>query len=288
MNTQLEGLGALDPDDGRPASQQIANVLRAAIRGGGFGPGDRLPTQSELADHYGVARETVKSALRTLRDERLIVTRQGSGAFVRAQTERPVGLRPHVEDLFTRSAVTIDFAGFAAETLHGILAEPLDKIRAGQLTPNSLVIRMLLPDMTQPTALPSLADGAADDQGVRERMNRIMRRHTEAIADTVAELGALGLVKEARTEVRFHRAGPLFKLYILNGEEAFFGFYPVVEHAVAIKGQQVAIYDAMGKDATLMHFLSTEDPTATDPKFIEQAQIWFDTVWSTIAREVTE
>ncbi|GAA2352330.1 GntR family transcriptional regulator [Catellatospora methionotrophica] len=288
MSTQLEGLGALNPDDGRPASQQIANVLRAAIRGGSYGPGERLPTQSELADHYGVARETVKAALRTLRDERLIVTRQGSGAFVRAQSERPVGLRPHVEDLFTSDVVTIDFAGLSAETLHGILAEPLDKIRAGQLTPRSLVVRMLLPDMTQPTALPTLAPDGTDDPGVRQRMNRIVRRHTEAIADTIAELGALGLVKEARSEVRFHRAGAMFKLYILNGEEVFFGFYPVMQHAVAIKGEQVAIFDAMGKDATLMHFLATDDPTATDPTFIEQARNWFESVWATIAHEVPE
>ncbi|MGW3614536.1 hypothetical protein ACWD6N_32665, partial [Micromonospora sp. NPDC005163] len=30
--------------------------------------------------------------------------------------------------------------------------------------------------------------------------------------------------------------------------EAFFGFYPVVQHAVTIKEQQVSINDVMGKD----------------------------------------
>ena len=129
MNSTSAVPEGLDPDDPRPASQQIANVLRAAIRTGKFAPGDRLPSQLELADRYGVARETVKSALRVLRDERLIITRQGSGAFVRAQTERPVGLRPHVEEAFNRSNVTVDFAGFSGETLHGALTEPLDKIR---------------------------------------------------------------------------------------------------------------------------------------------------------------
>ncbi|MBV1851891.1 winged helix-turn-helix domain-containing protein [Catellatospora tritici] len=288
MSSQLEALGQLDPDDERPPFQQVANVLRAAIRTGVFGPGERLPTQSDLADRFGVARETVKSALRVLRDERLIVSRQGSGAFVRAQTERPVGLRPHVEDLFGRDRVTLDFAGFGAETLHGVLAEPLDKIRAGQLTPKSLVIRILLPDMQQPAALPSLAGGGDDDPRVRERMHRIVRRHTEAITDTVSELADLGLLQGARAEVRVHRAGPLFKLYILNREEAFFGFYPVAEHTVSIKGEPVAIFDAMGKDATLLHFVPTDDPTATDPRFIEQAQLWFDSVWDTIAYEVHE
>jgi DNA-binding GntR family transcriptional regulator len=39
----------------------------------------------DLAERYGVARNTVGSALRVLRDERLVVARQGSGAFVRSE-----------------------------------------------------------------------------------------------------------------------------------------------------------------------------------------------------------
>src|SRR4051812_10574410 len=101
-----DGLGAINPDDSRPVSQQIANQLRAAILTGRYKPGERLPSQHDLAERYDVARETVKAALRALRDERLIVTRQGSGAFVRAQTERPVGLRPHIESAFERDEVT--------------------------------------------------------------------------------------------------------------------------------------------------------------------------------------
>src|SRR5215207_4828154 len=106
-------LGDLDQDDPRPASQQIANLLRAAILTRKFTPGQKLPSQNDLADRYGVARETVKSALRILREERLIISRQGSGAYVRAQTERPVGLRPHVEAAFDRPHVSVDFAGFS-------------------------------------------------------------------------------------------------------------------------------------------------------------------------------
>src|SRR3954452_4568708 len=85
---ELDYLGALDPDDPKQASQQIANKLRAAILTRRLEPGERLPSQPEMATRYGVARETVKRALDILRAERLIVTRQGSGAFVRAQTQR--------------------------------------------------------------------------------------------------------------------------------------------------------------------------------------------------------
>ena len=68
----LDYLGQLDPDDPKQASQQIANKLRAAILTRKFQPGERLPSQNDLAERYGVARETVKSALRILREDRLV------------------------------------------------------------------------------------------------------------------------------------------------------------------------------------------------------------------------
>ncbi len=85
MATDVSAWEALAPDNPRPASQQIASLLRAAILTHRFAPGERLPSQQELGKRYGVARETVKAALRILKDEHLIVTRQGSGAYVRSR-----------------------------------------------------------------------------------------------------------------------------------------------------------------------------------------------------------
>ena len=64
----------------------------------------------------------------------------------------------------------------------------------------------------------------------RKRATEIQRRHSLAIVDSVEELGRLGLVSAVSAEVRVHRAALLFKLYLINNEEAFFGFYPVREH----------------------------------------------------------
>jgi DNA-binding transcriptional regulator YhcF (GntR family) len=282
-----DDLDELEPDDPRPASQQIANLLRAAILTRKFAPGDRLPSQNDLADRYGVARETVKTALRILRDERLIVTRQGSGAFVRAQTERPVGLRPHIEAAFARPHVAIDFAGFSGETLHGAIQEPLDKIRAGRLTPESVAIRILLPDLGLPTVVPSRAEPPGDDPAVRERATRIARRHTEAITESVRELAELGLVRSATAEVRAHGTTVLFKTYIVNREEVFFGFYPVVANTVSIDKQPVPIFDVLGKDVPLFHYTTGDEDDDTGSQFVTQARGWFDSVWTTIAHEYT-
>jgi DNA-binding transcriptional regulator YhcF (GntR family) len=286
MSDALDYLDGLDPDDPRTESQQIANKLRAAILTRKLQPGDKLPSQPELATRYGVARETVKAALRVLTGERLIVSRQGSGSFVRAQTERPVGLRPHVEAAFERPHVAIDFAGFGAETLRNTLSEVLDKVRAGRLAPESLAVRVLVSDMTVPMALPCRSDTGGDDPAVRKRQWRITRRAIESILDDVEELAELGLIKSATAQVRVHGAAPLFKLYILNNEEAFFGFYPVVQHDVTIGGEPVPIFDPMGKDATLFQYsVGAEDDTSTATEYVIQARTWFDSLWNTISRE---
>ena len=274
----------LDPDDPRPPYQQVANDLRAAILTRRLAPGEKLPSGPELARHYGVARMTVQQAVRLLRDDGLIVSRQGSGVFVRARTERPVGLRPHVEQAFTAEHVSIDFAGFSGETLAGVLAEPLDQIRAGRLTPSSIAVRMLLPDARVPWALPCRVDDHADDPAFRERAAAISDRSVAAIADSVAELGELGLVPQVSAEVRLHGVPPMFKLYVMNHRDVFFGFYPVTPHAVTIKGERHDVYDVMGKDATLFHHAG-EDAESLDGQYVTQAREWFDSVWSTIARD---
>ncbi|MEU4800732.1 winged helix-turn-helix domain-containing protein [Actinosynnema sp. NPDC023587] len=276
---------ALDPDDPRPPYVQVANALRAAILTKVFKAGDKLPSRAELAKKYDVAPMTVQNALRELRDKGLIVSRQGSGVFVRERTERPIGLRPHLERAFEQDHVTIDFAGFSGETLHGVLQEPLDKIRIGRLTPETLHVRILVPDPTVPWSVPCTVEDRADSPAFRQRAAEIMRRHTLAILDNVTELGALGLVKDATAEVRVHPSAPLFKLYLINNNEAFFGFYPVREHVLSLDGQPQAIYDLMGKDAILFHHSTTDDDTSTGSQYVDQARTWFDSLWTTIATE---
>jgi DNA-binding transcriptional regulator YhcF (GntR family) len=133
-----------------------------------FACGEKSPSQHELVDRFSVARETIKAALRKLQDERLIVTRQGSGTYVRANTERPVGLRPHVERAFEATHATIDFAGFSGETLYNAIQETLDEVRIGRLTPESIRLRVLISDMTAPMAIPCRAEDQADDPASEE------------------------------------------------------------------------------------------------------------------------
>jgi DNA-binding transcriptional regulator YhcF (GntR family) len=266
---------------------QVANALRAAILTKTLQPGERLPSGAELAKQYGVARMTIQNAVDVLRDEGLIVSRQGSGVYVKERTERPVGLRPHIEHAFEASNVVIDFAGFSSETLQGALQEPLDKIRVGRLVPESIAIRILVPDMTRPMALPCEVDDLADSPAYRERGEKIMLRHTTTIVDSVQELADLGLVKSASARIRLHTVPPLFKLYLINRQDAFFGFYPVVQRRLTIQGEPHEIYDLMGKDATLFHYTRTDDTGSDDGDYIDEAQRWFDAIWTTLGRDLT-
>jgi GntR family transcriptional regulator len=59
--------------------QQIAHVLRERIAT--VGAGHVLPSESDLSAEFGVSRVTVRRALETLRDERLVESRQGFGWF---------------------------------------------------------------------------------------------------------------------------------------------------------------------------------------------------------------
>ncbi|WP_326829320.1 GntR family transcriptional regulator [Streptosporangium sp. NBC_01810] len=64
-------------------SRQIADDLRAEIDAGRLPPGAKLPPLRDLAERYGVTRNTANKALGLLQMEGLVVTRHGSGAYVR-------------------------------------------------------------------------------------------------------------------------------------------------------------------------------------------------------------
>lgn len=62
--------------------RQLAQQLRRAIGAGKYRPGDRLPTEPELAARHGVSRITARQAVMQLVRDALVVRRQGKGTFV--------------------------------------------------------------------------------------------------------------------------------------------------------------------------------------------------------------
>lgn len=66
---------------------ELAEELRAQITSGKIRPGQRLPSETTLAQTYGVASKTARAALRMLRDEGLAVSVRGYGVVVREPVE---------------------------------------------------------------------------------------------------------------------------------------------------------------------------------------------------------
>ncbi|SHN43533.1 FadR/GntR family transcriptional regulator [Cryptosporangium aurantiacum] len=73
----------------RPAglSDQVIATLRAQITSGAWPIGSRIPTEPELVAQLGVARNTVREAVRALAHNGLLDIRQGSGTYVVATSE---------------------------------------------------------------------------------------------------------------------------------------------------------------------------------------------------------
>ncbi|MFF5987253.1 FadR/GntR family transcriptional regulator [Prauserella flavalba] len=121
----------------RSAYQQIADQLRELIVSGGLAPGDRLPSEPELGQAFGVGRSTVREALRSLSSQNLVYTSRGvnGGTFV-ADVD-PHSISAYLETslgLLTASRLTVDELLAVRE----ILEVPAARLAATERTEDEL------------------------------------------------------------------------------------------------------------------------------------------------------
>jgi GntR family phosphonate transport system transcriptional regulator len=90
-----------------PIWQSIANTLQTEIAQELYRPGDKLPTEAELADRFGVNRHTVRQGLASLAEAGIVHARRGSGVFVAARpTDYALGQRVRFHQNVTASGRT--------------------------------------------------------------------------------------------------------------------------------------------------------------------------------------
>lgn len=77
------------PDDLTPKYLRICRLMTEAIETGRLRPGDALPSQKEMAEHYGVTLMTLRQALRVLAENGHLRIEHGRGTFV---ADRPYRL----------------------------------------------------------------------------------------------------------------------------------------------------------------------------------------------------
>jgi GntR family transcriptional repressor for pyruvate dehydrogenase complex len=121
--------------------ERIASQVRELISSRSLGPGDRLPTERELAQMLGVSRMPIREAIRTLSAQGVVEVRRGRGMFVAARgmeatiEELSAALlkqRDVFNDLFAvRRLIEPAAAQWAANRVDDDGAEKLQKIAAG-------------------------------------------------------------------------------------------------------------------------------------------------------------
>ncbi|MFJ6418981.1 FadR/GntR family transcriptional regulator [Paeniglutamicibacter sp. NPDC091659] len=77
---------ALKPIRQIAAHELVLDQIRRSIEAGQFRPGDRLPTEREMAEQLDVSRTTVRAAVTVLEREGLLTVRRGRGGGFVVQT----------------------------------------------------------------------------------------------------------------------------------------------------------------------------------------------------------
>jgi GntR family transcriptional regulator, hexuronate regulon transcriptional repressor len=79
--------------------QQVAAAIERAVAEGRYQPGQRLASERDLAEEFGVSRPTVRRAVIALEMRGLLEARQGSGVYVRQSSVPPASPPSAPKDL---------------------------------------------------------------------------------------------------------------------------------------------------------------------------------------------
>ncbi len=276
----------------RLTPQEIADTLRARIRTGELKAGERLPTQAELAEEFGVERGAVRQALRALADDGLL-SDVSKGSPPRVAGPAPardepqptmVGLAPRLTEAFSAPHVRIDAACLTAQSLIPALGEPLRLIHEGRIRPDRVDVRILLPSRDINLAFPVSVDAHGDDDTVHQRWLAMRNAQGQVLQ---YNLQALRSTHDIDVHVTFRALPftPPAKLYLLNGAEALYAYYMIARREEPTDSGTLEMYDTLGSESLLFSF---EKRTGRrDAAFVEQSQKWFDALWETITTDLT-
>ncbi|MEV5933959.1 winged helix-turn-helix domain-containing protein [Streptomyces sp. NPDC093250] len=285
-NVAVNGSSRLTP-------QEIAGILRERIRGGQLKAGDRLPTQAELAEEFGVERGTVRQALRALQADGLL-SNVSKGSPPRIAEPAPareepqptmVALAPRLTDAFETAHVRIDAVCLTSESFMLALGEPLRHIHEGRTRPDSVHVRILLPSRNINLAFPvPVEDGDGGANPVHERWLSMRNAQARVLRHNLLALRATHGI-DVHVSFRALPFTPPVKLYLLNGDEALLGYYLLTRREEEWESHTLEMYDALGSTSLLFSFLRRAGQR--DQAFVEESQKWFDALWETITTDLT-
>jgi GntR family transcriptional regulator len=202
------------PDD--PLYLQVVRALKDEIVGGIHPVGTKLPTEEELCARFSVSRYTVREALRRLREDNLVSSRQGAGTIV---------VPPRPSNSFVHEVMSInDLVAFATgvrfviETIEMVVADDTLASRLGVTSGDEwLSVRGLR--HTEGNPLPICWTEVYINRDFAA-IGRLLQRHTGPIFHLIEDLFgqsivevqqeiAAGLIPPALTKVLQVKAGAM-------------------------------------------------------------------------------
>ncbi len=161
-----------------PLYYQLENVLREKITSGAFETGERIPTETEFIEQYGVSRITVRQALQALAADGLIERKQGSGTIVAARQSKKrrfagvIHLTGSLDELIEMGMETpikvlemnrVEADQHEAELLEVKIGVPiyrLKRLRMNDGKPYSLIVNYLPEEIGASLTMAELSSGA--------------------------------------------------------------------------------------------------------------------------------
>lgn len=119
--------------------EQVFQQMKDLLISGEWKPGDKLPSETELAEKFGISRITVRQALQKLSALNLIETRLGEGSFVKkVEIDQPLnalistaylGDQTNFQVFEFRTIIEVESAALAAKRAEASDIEKLNEIQ---------------------------------------------------------------------------------------------------------------------------------------------------------------
>ncbi len=105
--------------DRRPLTIILRDQILAIIVEGNLAVGDRVPTEAELANEFGVGRTTVRESLKLLEQDGYVTSRHGVGRFVSSPPSlvRPLNRLEGVTDMLAAHGLNSETEVIELETI---------------------------------------------------------------------------------------------------------------------------------------------------------------------------
>ena len=90
----------------RKFAEEAANQIKQSIFNGTYKSGDKLPSESDLAEVFGVSRVTIRQSVRVLENSGIVYTKQGVDGGIFVAESDPMAVSSYLSDMLKLKRVT--------------------------------------------------------------------------------------------------------------------------------------------------------------------------------------